>query len=405
MKENLQRYVTELPKTDVHVHLDGSLRLSTLLELADQQQVSLPASSESQLCETVFKPTYRDLTEYLSGFQYTVAVMQSAEALERIARELAEDNLAENVRYLEVRFAPQLHMSAGLSIQEILHAVHRGLASAQHAHNQSDAVRQGKDIPFHYGIIVCALRWFSPGMSQYYHRLYQVMAYAPHKAVFAAASLELARAAVALREQEQLPIVGFDLAGAEAGNPAVDHREAFAVAHRHFLQKTVHAGEAYGPESIFQALTDCHADRIGHGTFLFRADKIQNPSIAHPEAYVEHLVETIAKRRICVEVNLTSNLQTLPEMENLHEHPLRQMLDHHLSATICTDNRLVSHTTVTRELALAAETFDLTREEIRSLVVAGFKGSFFPGPYREKRAFVRQVLDRIDALDAAFASA
>jgi adenosine deaminase len=175
------------------------------------------------------------------------------------------------------------------------------------------------------------------------------------------------------------------------------------VAHRNFLQKTVHAGEAYGPESIFQALTVCHADRIGHGTFLFRPDKIHSPSIKDPGSYVEQLVESIARRRICVEVNLTSNLQTLPELERIGEHPLKQMIDHNLSATICTDNRLVSHTTVTRELTLAAETFDLNLEQIRNLVVAGFKGSFFPGPYREKRAFVRQVLDRIDQLDEEFA--
>jgi adenosine deaminase len=361
--------------------------------------VELPGTTEAELKSKVFKSHYKDLPEYLAGFQYTVSVMQTAESLERIARELAEDNIAENVRYLEVRFAPQLHTSHGMSMEEVLQAVTQGLEQAQRAHNDSEAVQRGEELPFHFGIIVCALRWFFPQMSSYYARLFEVMPFAKENAVFAAASLELARASVALRNNLGLPIVGFDLAGAEAGNPAVDHREAFLHAHRNFLQKTVHAGEAYGPESIFQALTECHADRIGHGTFLFQAGKVTSSSVENPQRYVDHLTETIARRRICVEVNLTSNLQTLPEMNNLTEHPLGQMIDHNLSATICTDNRLVSHTTVTRELELAVEYFDLTVAQVRNLLIAGFKGSFFPGDYNQKRAFVRQVIDRIHFLE------
>lgn len=391
-------FIEKIPKTDLHVHLDGSLRIHTLLELADAQGVPLPGNSEASLKEKVFKPHYKDLPEYLAGFQYTVAVMQREEAIERIARELAEDNLAEGVRYLEVRFAPQLHTSQGLRMEEVLQAVSRGLVTAQTAHNQSTAVREGDDLPFHFGIIVCALRWFMPQMSTYYQNLFEVMPYAKPKAVFAAASLELARASVALRDQQHLPIVGFDLAGAEAGNPAVDHREAFMFAHRNFLEKTVHAGEAYGPESIFQALTDCHADRLGHATFLFNADRVQSPSVKDPQHYVDQLVETVARKRICLEVNLTSNLQTLPEMDHPSQHPLGQMIAHNLSATICTDNRLVSHTTVTKELKLAAEHFDLDAGQIRNLVIAGFKGAFFNGGYTEKRAYVRQAIDHINRL-------
>jgi adenosine deaminase len=401
MKSNIPpEYLAELPKTDLHVHLDGSLRIPTLIELAKEQNVELPSYEEAGLNETVFKPAYADLWEYLAGFQYTVSVMQTQEALERIARELAEDNLAENVRYLEVRFAPQLHLSENLNMRQVLEAVTRGLEAAQTAHNRSEAVVSGQDVPFHFGIIVCALRWFAPGMSAYYRNLHNVMSYAKDKAVFAAASLELARAAVRLRDELGLPIVAFDLAGAEDGNPAVDHKEAFMFAHRHFLRKTVHAGEAYGPESIFQALTDCHADRIGHGTFLFEAGRIQDESITDRDRYIHQLVESVAHRRICVEVNLTSNLQTLPDLKGIGDHPLRQMVDHNLSATICTDNRLVSHTTVTRELQLAVDHFDLTPAQLRNLVVAGFKGSFFPGNYRAKRAFVRKVLNRIDELEA-----
>lgn len=392
-------FLKQVPKTDLHVHLDGSLRIPTLLELAEAQGVELPGNTEQELNDRVFKSHYQDLPEYLAGFQYTVAVMQTPESLQRIARELAEDNLAENVRYLEVRFAPQLHTSQGLSLQEVLQAVSNGLQEAQESHNQSEAVQSGKDIPFHFGIIVCALRWFFPQMSSYYARLFEVMPFAKEKAVYAAASLELARASVALRDDEGLPIVGFDLAGAEAGNPAVDHREAFLHAHRNFLQKTVHAGEAYGPESIFQALTECHADRIGHGTFLFSAEKVSSSSVKDPQRYVDQLAETMARRRICVEVNLTSNLQTLPEMSHLSEHPLGKMIEHNLSATICTDNRLVSHTTVTRELELAVQHFNLNPDQLRNLLVAGFKGSFFPGDYNHKRAFVRKVIDRIEKLE------
>ena len=394
-------YLHALPKTDLHVHLDGSLRLDTLLDLADDLNVPLPGHDAPTLCERVFKSHYKDLPEYLAGFRHTVAVLQTPEALERTARELAEDNLAENVRYLEVRFAPQLHLNGHMNTHEILEAVTRGLRAAQHTHNQSDSVKQGEDVPFHFGIIVCALRWFSPHMSAYYGKLFDVMANAREKDVFAAASLELARAVVRIRDDAGLPIVGFDLAGAEAGNPAVDHREAFLHAHRNFLRKTVHAGEAYGPESIFQALTECHADRIGHGTFLFSPERVRHPGIYDHAAYVHKLVESIAHRRICIEVNLTSNQQTLPELADLSQHPLRQMVAHNLSATICTDNRLVSHTTVTRELELAVQHFGFTPAEVRNLVVAGFKGSFFPGDYREKRTFVRQVLNRIDQLETA----
>jgi adenosine deaminase len=393
-------FLKRIPKTDLHVHLDGSLRVPTLLELADAQGIELPGTTEDELKQRVFKSQYRDLTEYLAGFQYTVAVMQTPEALERIARELAEDNLAEHVRYLEVRFAPQLHTSKGLSMQEVLEAVTRGLRSAQDTHNRSDAVRSGEDLPFYFGIIVCALRWFQPGMSSYYTNLFEAMSGAKEKEIFAAASLDLAHTSVSLRDDLQLPIVGFDLAGAEAGNPAVDHREAFLHAHRNFLQKTVHAGEAYGPESIFQALTECHADRIGHGTFLFHADKVTQ-HVADPERFVERLAESIAHRRICVEVNLTSNLQTLPELNEISEHPLGNMIRHNLSATLCTDNRLVSHTTVTREFELAVEHFGLEIGQVRNLVVAGFKGAFFPGTYREKRQFVRDAIDHIRKLEAS----
>ncbi len=393
-----EQFIRRIPKTDLHLHLDGSLRIPTLIELAKRQRVKLPSYTEDGLRRLVFKDTYANLPEYLRGFAYTCAVMQTAESLERIAFELAEDNLAEGVRYIEVRYAPQLHINDRLCMEEVVGAVCRGLESARKRHNQSSAVRSGTDVPFHFGIILCALRFIVPQMSPYYRRLFEVMSYASPKQVCAAASMELARAAVDLAHNKGMPVVGFDLAGAEAGYPADDHSAAYQYVHSNFMRKTVHAGEAYGPESIFQAITKCYANRIGHGTWLFAHEMIQNPNIPDPVAYSRYLAEYVASQRITIEVCLTSNAQTLPKMRNLSRHPLRQMLDRELSVSICTDNRLMSNTSVTNELQIAIDKLKMTPRELRNVVIAGFKGSFFPGTYSEKRQFVRQVIDRYEAL-------
>jgi adenosine deaminase len=327
-----------------------------------------------------------------------VAVMQDAESIERIAYELAQDNLAEGVRYVEVRFAPQLHIRDEFDMEQVVRACCNGLERAQREHNKSAAVKTGADIPFHFGVILCALRFFHAGMSPYYAKLFDVMHFASPARVFAAASMELARATVHL-VRSGLPVVGFDLAGAESGFPAGDHKSAYQFAHRNFIRKTVHAGEAYGPESIFQAMTDCYTNRIGHGTWLFAAEMVRDPAVVDREAYVQNLAEYIAQQRISIEVCLTSNAQTQPKLRNLGNHPLRKMIDHSLSVSICTDNRLVSNTTVTDELLIAIDKVRLTRKELRNLVIAGFKGSFFPGTYTDKRQYVREVLDRYDRLE------
>ncbi len=397
-----EAFLQRIPKTELHLHLDGSLRIPTLIELARAQKVKLPSATEDGLRKLVFKDQYQDLPDYLKGFQYTCAIMQDAESIERIAYELAQDNLAEGVRYVECRFAPQLHIHEGFTMEQVVAAACSGFARAQREHNSSADVKAGRDLPFHYGLILCALRYFNPHMSWYYSQLFRVMAYAPAPKVFAAASLELARAAVELAHHVGLPVVGFDLAGAEAGYPAGDHKEAYQHAHSNFVRKTVHAGEAYGPESIFQAITDCHANRIGHGTWLFAHQMVKSPANPDPVAYVERLAGYIASQRITIEVCLTSNLQTIPRMKTLARHPLRQMLDHNLSVSICTDNRLVSNTTVTRELQLAVQHLRITPRELRNVVIAGFKGSFFPGSYIEKRAYVRRVLDHYEALEKSF---
>src|SRR5258706_7335195 len=268
-----KEFIRRIPKTDLHLHLDGSLRIPTLIELAKKQRVKLPSYTEDGLRRLVFKDNYANLPEYLKGFAYTCAVMQDAESLERIAFELAEDNLAEGVRYIEVRYAPQLHINDRLDMEKVVRSVCRGLERAQKQHNRN---KSADDVPFHFGLILCALRFLVPQMSPYYRRLFEVMSYGSHKQIAAAASMELARAAVDLAHNKGLPVVGFDLAGAESGYPADDHRPAYQYVHDHFIRKTVHAGEAYGPESIFQAITKCYANRIGHGTWLLAHDMVKD---------------------------------------------------------------------------------------------------------------------------------
>jgi adenosine deaminase len=254
-------------------------------------------------------------------------------------------------------------------------------------------VASGREPRFVAGIILCALRFFLPGFSSGYSRFFEAMPEAPDHEVYAAAGMEVARAAARLR-REGLLVVGIDLAGQEKGYPAEEHRAAYQVAHEAFLGKTVHAGEDYGPESIFQAIGDLHADRVGHGTWLFDETKIQSKSIEDRRDYVERLAQFIANKRITIEVCLTSNQQTVPELaDDLRKHPFGEMRRRKLSTTFCTDNRLVSNTTISNEIARATEAFDLEEREIRDILIYGFKRSFYPGSYLEKRAYVREVID------------
>jgi adenosine deaminase len=395
-------FIRELPKTDLHVHLDGSVRISTLIELATEYHVQMPSYTEAGLRELVFKDRYANLGEYLRGFAYTVAVLQSETALERCSYELAVDNQREGVRYLEVRFAPQLHVHKHLDAVMVLKAVNRGLKRARDEFNQRPSVREGHEPPFEYGIIACAMRMFRQGFSEFYTNLIEAHRFAPLKEVYGLASLELARAAIVARDEYGLPVVGFDLAGEEAGYPAGDHAEAYGLAHKSFLKKTVHAGEAYGPESIFQAITDLHADRIGHGTYLLDPEAITDPSITDREEYVRQLGQYIADRRITLEVCLTSNLQTNPHMTDISQHSFKKLRAARLSTTICTDNRTISNTTVTRELELVTSHLGVDRPGLKSIVIYGFKRSFFPGDYLSKRRYVRQIIDYYDAIERKY---
>lgn len=394
--------IDALPKTDLHVHLDGSLRLGTLIDLAKTQGVTLPSYTETGLHELVFKDRYNDLPDYLHGFKYTCAVLRDVEALERVAYELAHDNMQEGVRYLEVRFAPQLNVTETTSVVDVLQAVQRGLTRAATEINARPAIRDGHEPPFAFGIIGCAMRRFTAGFAPYYKSLVAAHPYSTEEELYAVASMEIVRALVDARERHGVAVVGFDLAGEEKGYPAGTHFEAFQYAHRHFLKKTVHAGEAYGPPSIYQAVADCHADRIGHGTHLFRDDLAPLATKKERARYVEQLAGYIADQRVTIEVCLTSNLQTMPEIGSIANHPFKQMLAKRLSTTFCTDNRLVSNTTVTNEIALAVQHFHISASRLRHLIIYGFKRSFFPGTYLEKRKYVRQMIDYYATVEKQF---
>ncbi len=369
-----------------------------MLELADEQGVALPSHTEAGLRETVFKARYRDLSEYLVGFAFTTAVLRDREALERVSYELGQDCLADGVTYLEVRFAPQLLVTDRLTVPDIFAAVTAGLDRTRREHEASAEVAAGHP-PFRFGIIATAMRMFTAAYSPFYADLFRVHGLAPPGEVHAAAALALARDAVDARDRLGLPIVGFDLAGAEAGHPASGYVAAYAFAHRHFLKRTVHAGEAYGAESIYQAITRLHADRIGHGTHLFDVSQVDVPN---PERYVQSLSQYVADRRILLEVCITSNLQTLPGIRSVAEHPVGRMIRERLSVAFCTDNRLMSDTTVTQELGLAVDAFGLRPDEVRNAVLHGFKRSFFPGTYLEKRAYVRKVIDATAAVERSY---
>ncbi len=315
-----------LPKAELHVHLDGSIRPRTMIELAADHGVTLPAEEPDELARIMRADDSADLDEYLEKFATTLAVMQTAPQLERIAYELAIDHAAENVKWVEVRFSPWLNTQGGLSMDEVLDAVSAGLRRAE------------QEVDVRAGIIVCALRHLDPDIS-----------------------IELAELAVAHKDRG---VIAVDLAAGEAGNPASLHADAFHIAAKHDLSRTVHAGEAFGPVSIRQALLDCDAHRIGHGTRL-----LEDPSL---ERYIRD-------HRVPLEICLTSNVQTRVAA-TFAEHPVRRYFDDGLCLTLCTDNRLVSGTTLTEEYWLAHEHLGFTWDELVRVARMGFDAAFLPWP-------------------------
>ena len=331
-----------LPKPELHVHLDGSLRPATLIELARERGQPLPVWEPDELARHMVASETRSLEEYLAHFDTILSVLQDGAAIERVAYELAEDNARENVRYLEVRYSPTLNTRDGLSPAEAVDASLRGLARAE-------AV-----FPIDTAVIVCGLRNLDPNTSDM-----------------------LADLAVSYKGKG---VVAFDLAGAERGHPAREHRKAFQAATSAQLGITVHAGEGDGPDSIRQALRDCRAQRIGHGARL-RED-------ADLTRYVKDL-------RIPLEVCITSNVQTgaVPSYE---EHPVRSYFDQGLVVTLNTDNRLVSGTTLTDEYWKAHRHLGFTWPELQQVARMGFQSAFLP--QHEKIALLERVEQEMGAL-------
>jgi adenosine deaminase len=338
-----QAIIRRLPKTDLHCHLDGCLRPRTLLELADEQGVKLPTRKLPALTRLLEagKRT-RSLADYLKIFDLTLSVLQEKAALQRVAYELAEDAAAENVRHLEVRYAPVLHRRRRLSYPDIVEPVISGLATA------------GAKLGLSTGVIICGIRSMNPRVS-----------YA------------LAELAVAYKGRG---VLGFDLAGQEKDYPAKAHRAAFQLVLKNNVNLTVHAGEAFGPASISQALHQCGAHRIGHGTRLH-----EDPD----------LMRYVNDHRIPLEVCLSSNVQTRAA-RSLAAHPFGRYFRAGLRVTLNTDSRLVSGTTMSKEIALAARTFRLGPYELKRILINGFKSAFLP--YADKARTLRRVNLEIDQL-------
>ncbi len=330
--ELLQR----LPKTDLHCHLDGSLRLDTVLDLGRKQGANLPTFDREGLFRMLYAGEHvESLDDYLRAFDITLSVLQTEEGLERAAYELAEDAHRENVRYLEVRYSPLLHLQQGLRPAQVVEAVLRGLRGAKRA------------LGIRYGVILCAIRSLS-----------------------AESSLRIAELCVAFKNRG---VVGFDLAGSEINNPAKVHRQAFQLVIDNNINCTAHAGGSFGPDSVHQALHKCGAHRIGHGTRLVESGDLLN--------YVND-------HRVPIEVCPSSNVQTRAA-SSWESHPVDFFVDYGLRITINTDNRLMSDTTVSKELYLCHKHYGWSLQTIKEIIISGFKSAFMP--YREKADLLAEV--------------
>jgi len=393
-------FLKEMPKSDIHLHLDGSLRLDSLISMAKKMNIKLPSYTEEGLREIVFKDHYNNLGEYLNGFQYTCSVLRDLENIEQISYELGIDSQKDGVNYIEIRFAPQLLIdeTKSLTFENIMDATNKGLERAKKEYNNSDEVLKKGKPEFHFGIINCAMRMFNGKFSPYYQNLFSVMKYTKPMNVIQMGAMELVQASIKLRDQKGLPIVGIDLAGQEEGYPAGKFKEVYEYAHKNFMHKTVHAGEAYGAESIFEAITECYADRIGHGYSLFMPEMILDPNIKDKKKYISDLASFLADKRTVIEVCLTSNLQTNPSIKDIRDHKFKDMLDNRMATTICTDNRLVSNTTVSKEYRLAVDNFDIPVKRLKDIVAYGFKKSFYPGSYVQKREFAKINMHYFDQI-------
>jgi adenosine deaminase len=334
--------IGRLPKAELHTHLDGCLRPETMIALARKERVSLPTLDPEALRRFMRVDDATDLEDYLRRFDYTIALLQSPDAIERVAYEMVEDAARDNVRYLEVRYCPELSRNRGLTLDEVIAAELKGFTRGQ------------RDFGVTARVINCSLRQYEP-----------------------AVSLQIAERSVAFGGRG---VVAFDLAGPEAGRPPSAHKSAFDLAARGYLAITVHAGEAAGPESIAEAVQLCHANRIGHGTRLRESAP---------------LMDYLRDRRILVEANITSNVQTRA-VSRASEHPVREYFDAGLNVTLCTDAWLMTGVTLSDEYWLAHTDLGFTREEIDRLILNGFESAFLAWP--ERRELLGRVREELAAI-------
>lgn len=345
--------IRKLPKVSLHDHLDGGVRPATILELADQVGLEVPEDTADDLADWIAERSDSgSLVEYLKTFDLTVGVMQTREGLTRVAREFVEDLAADGVIYGEVRWAPERHLSGGLLLEEVVEAVQDGIEEGEDAAEQA-----GHDI--RVGQLITAMRHTDR-------------------------SLEIARLAVQWRERGA---VGFDIAGPEDGFLPSRHRDAFDYLASEFFPVTVHAGEAAGLDSIRSALLDGRALRLGHGVRI--AEDLDVVSRAGDEVLVQfgHLARWVRDREIPLELSPTSNLQTGAIStwgEELADHPFDLLYQLGFSVTVNVDNRTMSRTSLTRELALLADAFEYDLDDLEVFQLNAAAGAFLPVEEREE---------------------
>jgi len=332
--------IRKAPKVLLHDHLDGGLRPATFVDLAAEQGYDrLPTTDPQELAAWfVAAAPRRDLVRYLEGFAYTVGVMQSGEALERVAEECVEDLASDGVVYAEVRFAPELHTERGLTLEEVVESVLAGFDRAM-----KRSATQGR--PIVVRALLTAMRT-------------------------AARSREIAELAVSYRDAG---VAGFDVAGPEAGYPPTDHLDAFHLVQRENFHATLHAGEAFGLPSIWQAIQWCNAERLGHGV------RIVDDIVVADDGGVSlgRLAAYVRDRRIPLEMCPTSNVHT-GAVPSLGEHPIGLLRRLHFRVTVNTDNRLMSGITLSSELAGLVETFGWSWRDINWITINAMKSAFYP---------------------------
>jgi adenosine deaminase len=344
--------IRRAPKVLLHDHLDGGLRARTVVELAAESGYgALPTTDVGDLERWfVSAASSGSLERYLETFAHTVAVLQSTAALSRVAAECAQDLAADGVIYAEVRYAPEQHVERGLRLEEVVEAVQDGFRTGERR-----AAEAGH--PIRVGTLVTAMR-------------------------HAARSMEIARLAVCYRDQG---VVGFDIAGAEDGFPPTRHLDAFEYLQRENAHFTIHAGEAFGLPSIWEALQWCGADRLGHGVRI--TDDITPDG--RGGARLGRLAAYVRDKRIPLEMCPTSNVQT-GAVASIAEHPIALLTDLRFRVTVNTDNRLMSGTSMTREFTLLCEAFDYGLPDLRWFTINALKSAFIP--FDERLALIEQVV-------------